>query len=192
MWINNALKFASFALALSVNVTNAQTRAVVRYPSVNYTDVSPHKSAYAHVNGVNLNYLDWGGNGPVLVMVHGIGDDPHIFDDLASRLHDRFHIIAYARRGHGLSEAPPGPYDAARLTEDLRQLVDHLGIQRMSVLGWSMGADEATAFAGKYPERVDKLIYLDGGYDWSTPVFFRAFGGHSRSEQSGRSGCAVT
>jgi hypothetical protein len=40
-----------------------------------------------------------------------------------------------ARRGHGLSDAPPGPYDAATLAEDFRQLVDHLGIQRMSVLG---------------------------------------------------------
>jgi pimeloyl-ACP methyl ester carboxylesterase len=46
----------------------------------------------------------------------------------------------------------------------------------MSVLGWSMGANEGTAFAGQYPERGDKLIYLDGGYDWSTPVFFKAFG----------------
>ena len=176
MQLRNAVKLASLALALSVSLANAQTREVARYPSVNYTDASPHKSAFAQVNGVNLNYLDWGGDGPVLVMMHGIGDDPHIFDDLASRLHDRFRIIAYARRGHGLSDAPPGPYDAATLAEDFRQLADHLGIQRMSVLGWSMGGNEGTAFASQYPERVDKLIYLDGGYDWSTPSFFKAFG----------------
>ena len=166
--LNNAVKLASLALALSVSMANAQTSEVARYPSVNYTDASPHKSAFAHVNGVSLNYLDWGGDGPALVMMHGIGDDPHMFDDLASLLHDRFRIIAYARRGHGLSDAPPGPYDAATLAEDFRQLVDHLAIQRMSVLGWSMGANEGTAYAGQYPERVDKLIYLDGGYDWST------------------------
>ena len=157
-------------------MTNARTSEAARYPRVNYTDASPHQSAFAHVNGVSLNYLDWGGDGPALVMMHGIGDDPHVFDDLASLLHDRFRIIAYARRGHGLSDAPAGPYDAATLAEDFRRLVDHLGIQRMSVLGWSMGGNEGTAYAGQYPERVDRLIYLDGGYDWSTPVFFQAFG----------------
>jgi pimeloyl-ACP methyl ester carboxylesterase len=47
-------------------------------------------------------------------MMHGIGDDPHVFDDLASLLHDRFRIIAYARRGHGLSDAPPGPMTRRR------------------------------------------------------------------------------
>ncbi len=109
MQSSNAVKLASLALTLSVYLANAQTSEVARYPSVNYTDASPHKSAFAHVNGVNLNYLDWGGDGPALVMIHGIGDDPHIFDDLASLLHDRFRIIAYARRGHGLSDAPPGP-----------------------------------------------------------------------------------
>ena len=176
MQLNDAVKLASLALALSVSMANAQTSEVARYPRVNYTDASPHQSAFAQVNGVSLNYLDWGGDGPALVMMHGIGDDPHVFDDLASLLHDRFRIIAYARRGHGLSDAPPGPYDAATLAEDFRQLVDHLGIKRMSVLGWSMGGNEGTAYAGQYPERVDKLIYLDGGYDWSTPVFFKAFG----------------
>ena len=174
--LHNAVKLACLAFLMSVSLASAQTPEVARYPSVNYTDGSPHKSSFAQVNGTKLNYLDWGGDGPVLVMIHGIGDDPHIFDDLASLLRDRFRIIAYARRGHGLSDAPLGPYDAATLTEDFRQLVDHLGVQRMSVLGWSMGGNEGTTFAGQYPERVDKLIYLDGGYDWSTPVFFKAFG----------------
>ena len=126
------------------------------------------------MNGVKLNYLDWGDHGPPLVLIHGIGDDPHIFDDLARLLHDRFHIIAYARRGHGLSGAD-GPYDGDTLVEDLRQLLDALGVQRASFIGWSMGGDEITAFAGRYPARVDRLVYLEGGYDWSTPAFFKAF-----------------
>src|SRR4051794_39346957 len=37
---------------------------VAKYPSVNYTDTSPHKSAFAQVNGIKLNYLDWGGDAP--------------------------------------------------------------------------------------------------------------------------------
>ena len=141
-----------------------------------FIDVSPHRSAFARVNGVRLNYLDWGGDGPPLVMIHGLGDDPHVFDDLALLLRDRFRIVAYARRGHGRSEAPPGPYDPATLVEDLRQLLDHLGILRASLLGWSMGGNEITAFAGQYPSRVERLVYLEAGYDWSTPAFLTAFG----------------
>lgn len=140
-----------------------------------WVDTSPHVSAYAEGDGVRLNYLDWGGNGPPLVMVHGIANSPHNFDDLAPLLRNRFHVLAYARRGHGHSDAPAGPYDSEALVGDLRHLLDSLGIRRASLLGWSMGGDEITEFAGRYPERVDKLIYLEGGYDWSDPAFFAPF-----------------
>lgn len=175
MRLHRTVAVVSAAFVLGVCLAGTPKGEVAKYPSVNYTDVSLHKSAFAHVNGIKLNYLDWGGDGPPLVMIHGIGDDPHIFDDLASLLHDRFRIIAYARRGHGLSDSVE-PYDATTLIEDLRQLVDSLGIQRMSLLGHSMGGDEITAFAGLYPERVEKLVYVEGGYDWSDPAFFKAFG----------------
>jgi pimeloyl-ACP methyl ester carboxylesterase len=87
-----------------------------------------------------------------------------------------FHIIAYARHGHGRSDAPPGPYDGPMLAEDLRQLLGALGIQQVHLLGWSMGGDEITALAGRYPDCVKKLIHLAEAYDWSTPTFFKAFG----------------
>lgn len=136
--------------------------------------VSP-QVRYAAVNGIKLNYLDWGGSGPPIVMIHGIADDPHIFDDVAARLHDHFRIVAYARRGHGHSDSPAGPYDAAALVEDLRQLLDHLKIARTSLVGWSLGGNEMSDFAVRYPDRVDKLIYLESGYDWSEASFGKAF-----------------
>ena len=139
-------------------------------------DPAPYRSAFAEVNGIKLHYLDWGGNGPPLVLVHGIGDNPHVFHDLAAYLRADFRIIAYARRGHGRSDAPPGPYDGPMLTEDLHQLLNALGIQQAHLLGWSMGGNEITELAGRYPERVGKLAYLDAAYDWSTPTFFEAFG----------------
>jgi pimeloyl-ACP methyl ester carboxylesterase len=142
---------------------------------VAWHDPAPHRSAFAQVNGVRLNYLDWGGEGPPLVLIHGFGDSPHVFDDLALRLRSQFHVIAYARRGHGSSDAPAGPYDGATLVEDLRQLLDALGVARTSLLGWSVGGNEITGFAGLYPDRVDKLIYLDAGYDWSDATFLRTF-----------------
>ncbi len=144
-------------------------------PASNWIDTSPHASLFAEGDGVRLNYLDWGGDGPPLVMIHGIADSPHIFDDLAPLLRDRFRVLAYARRGHGHSDAPPGPYDSEVLVGDLRNLLDKLGIERASLLGWSMGGDEITEFAGRYPDRVEKLVYLEGGYDWSDPAFFKPF-----------------
>lgn len=133
------------------------------------------ESVHAQVNGIRLHYLDWGGEGPAVLMLHGIGDDPHIFEDLASRLRDRFRVVAYARRGHGFSDAPGGPYDAATLVSDLGGVLDKAGIHKATLVGWSMGGNEITQFAGERPERVDKLIYLDAGYDWSQPEFFKPF-----------------
>ncbi len=148
----------------------------------NWTDSSPHRSEFVVVNGIRLNVLDWGGTGPALVMIHGLGDSPHVFDDLAPRLRDRFHVIAYARRGHGRSDAT-GPYTGDTLVEDLRQLLDRLGIRRASLLGWSMGGNEITGLAARNPDRVDRLVYLESGYDWSDPEFLRAL--RSRLEELG-------
>ncbi|OCP38561.1 alpha/beta fold hydrolase [Ensifer sp. LC163] len=138
-------------------------------------DASPHSSNFIEANGIRLNYLDWGDNGPPVVMIHGIGDDPHIFDDLANSLKGRFHLIAYARRGHGHSDAPAGPYDHTALVADLKGLLDALAIEKASLIGWSLGGNEITEFAGTYPDRVDKLVYLESGYDWSYPAFLNAF-----------------
>jgi pimeloyl-ACP methyl ester carboxylesterase len=142
-----------------------------------WTDTFPHENGYADAGGIRLNVLDWGGSGPPLVLIHGIADDPHLFDDLAMLLREEFRVVAYARRGHGHSDSPAGPYDPATLVDDLRRLLDHLGIPRASLLGWSMGGNEITKFAGLFPERVDRLVYLEAGYDWSDPSFSSAFEG---------------
>jgi len=163
------------AVTLSAPGERETTMGALAQRSVASSDPFSHRSAFARVNGVRLNYLDWGGAGPPVVMIHGIGDDPHVFDDLASRIRDRFRIVAYARRGHGQSDSPSGPYDAATLVEDLRQLMDHLKISRASLVGWSLGGNEMSDFAGRYPDRVDKLVYLESGYDWSDASFAKAF-----------------
>jgi pimeloyl-ACP methyl ester carboxylesterase len=139
-----------------------------------WSDNSPHKSGFVTANGVRLNYLDWGGSGPALILIPGMGDNPHAFDDLAPAFTDRFRVLAYARRGNGQSDAK-GPYDTATLTEDLRGFMDALGISKAHLGGWSMGGNEITAMAGTHPERVDRIVYLDGGYDWSDPAFAAAF-----------------
>ncbi len=142
--------------------------------SETWLDVSPHKLGFVVANGVRLEYLDWGGSGPALILIHGMGDNPHIFDDLAPEFTGQFHVVAYARRGHGQSEAK-SPYDTVTLTEDLRGFMDALGISKADLVGWSMGGNEITGMAGSYPERVGRIIYFDGGYDWGDPDFATAF-----------------
>jgi pimeloyl-ACP methyl ester carboxylesterase len=170
---NSTRVCALVAIVIGITTACADSKAPVHtslHPA-DWVDSSPHRSEYVIVNGVRLNYLDWGGTKPVLVVVHGEGDSPHLFDDLASSLRDDYHLIAYARRGHGHSDAPTGPYDQGTLVEDLHQLLDHLGIARASLLAWSMGALETTEFAVRYPDRVQGLIYLEAAYDWSDPTF---------------------
>jgi pimeloyl-ACP methyl ester carboxylesterase len=142
-----------------------------------WVDGSPHLTESAEIEGLHLNYLDWGGVGPTVVLVHGLGGNPHIFDDLAPLLREHHHVLAYARRGHGDSDAPSrGPYDLRAMVSDLRGFLDRLRIDRADLVAWSTGGDEVTRFAAVAPERVDKLVYLDAGYDFSDARFLEAYG----------------
>ncbi|MFT3891572.1 MAG: alpha/beta hydrolase [Anaerolineales bacterium] len=128
-------------------------------------DRSPHKSNFVSVNGINLHYLDWGGNGDTLLFLAGMGCNAHIFDDLAPRFIDAFHVMALTRRGHGESDHPETGYDVDTLTEDIRQFLDALGIEKAILAGHSMANVELSHFNALYPERVNKLIFLDAAYD---------------------------
>jgi pimeloyl-ACP methyl ester carboxylesterase len=137
-------------------------------------DAATHSGGFVEASGVRLHYLDWGGSGPALILIHGYGDNPHIFDDIAPAFTDKFRVVAYARRGHGQS-TKAGPFDTGTLTEDLRALMDSLQITRAHLAGWSMGGNEITMMAGRYPDRVDRIVYLDAAYDWADPAVRAAF-----------------
>ena len=135
-----------------------------------WSDASPHKNGFVTANGIRINYLDWGGSGPTLILIHGLGDNPHLYDDFAPAFTDTFRVIAYARRGEGDSEAKE-PYDGETLAQDLLGLMDALGIRKAHLAGFSMGGNEITAIAGMHPERVGRIVYLDSAYDWADPVW---------------------
>ena len=128
-------------------------------------DISPHKSDFVNVNGIRLHYLDWGGKGDVLLFLAGMGCNAHVFDNLATRFTDKFHVMALTRRGHGESDHPETGYDIETLTEDIRQFLDLIGIEKIIMAGHSMASVELSHFSALYPERVIKLIFLDAAYD---------------------------
>lgn len=130
-----------------------------------------YKEGFVQGNGIKLHYLDWGGTGQPLVLIHGFGDSPYLFEDLASSLHNNFRIIAYSKRGHGKSEVVNSDYDNLSLVSDLQLLLDSLKIGKAHLLGWSMGGNDITEFAIRHPERTNKLIYVESGYDLSDEAF---------------------
>src|SRR5512139_241342 len=118
-------------------------------------------SSFVNVNGIRLHYLDWGGAGPTLIFLTGMGSSAYIFNKFAPRFTDKFRVLALTRRGHGDSDYPATGYDAATLVEDIRQFMDCLKIETASLAGHSLAGVELTHFAATYPGRVEKLIYLD-------------------------------
>jgi pimeloyl-ACP methyl ester carboxylesterase len=142
--------------------------------SAAWTDTAAYKSGFVTANGIRLHYLDWGGLGPVLILIHGGLDNAHIFDDLAPAFSDHFRVIAYDLRGHGRSDAK-GSFDTTTRTEDLCGLMDSLGIAKAHLAGWSLAGNDITAMAGIHPERVESIVYLEGAYDWGGPALADAF-----------------
>jgi pimeloyl-ACP methyl ester carboxylesterase len=134
-------------------------------------DTSPHKSYFVHVNGIRLHYLDWGGNGPALLFLAGIGCNAHIFDGFAPLFTDKFHTLALTRRGHGESDYPETGYDIDTLAEDIRLFLDCLQIDRAILVQHSNEGIELAHFAALYPERVLKLVFLEPAYDRNSPKY---------------------
>lgn len=125
------------------------------------------RSDFVVANGVRLHYLDWGGNGPALLLLSGIRDTAHVFDGLAPAFTDRFHVFAFTRRGFGESARPKSGYDTRTRVDDIRAFLDALKIAKVNLIGHSLAGEELTLFAGRYPERVEKLVYFDTLFDHS-------------------------
>lgn len=83
------------------------------------------------VNNVRLHYLDFGGDGPAVILLHGIGHTAHVYREFAPGLTDKYRVIALTRRGHGASDAPPSGYDPVTLAGDIKGAMEALGIE-----GW--------------------------------------------------------
>ena len=114
----------------------------------------------------SLEVLDWGGHGPAIVLLAGLGNSAHVFDRFAPLLADSFHVIGITRRGFGASSQPPSA-ETGRLVADLAAVLDTLGVRRVILIGHSIAGEELSAFGAQYPDRTAALVYLDAAYDRS-------------------------
>ncbi len=124
------------------------------------------KECWAQVGELRMRYLDWGGEGPPVMALHGLASSAHWYDLVAPLLRARFRVIAPDQRGHGQTTQAPTGYDWQSLAEDVVGLMDHLGFSQAAVFGHSWGGNVANNVAARFPQRVSNLVMIDGGFNW--------------------------
>ncbi len=101
------------------------------------------------------------GRAPVLVLIHGVGLDRAMWFGQVEDLARTRKVLTYDMLGHGQSPDPPGPRSMDHFVGQLMALLDHLGLDRVGLAGFSMGSLVARAFALAHPGRVEKLALLN-------------------------------
>lgn len=103
------------------------------------------------------------GSASTAVLVHGLSGNARWWGGVIDRLPADLGIIALDVRGRGDSTDAPPPFDLETIAEDITRSLDHLGVARAIVAGYSMGAWIVALFGLHHPDRVERLVLVDGG-----------------------------
>src|SRR5688572_12373589 len=123
------------------------------------------RSDFVEANGIRLHYTRTGGDGPPLVLAHGVTDNGLCWTPVAEALAPEYDVIMADARGHGRSDAPEHGYTPADQAADLAGLIAALGLGRPILLGHSMGAITTLVLAGTYPQ-LPRAILLEDPPPW--------------------------
>jgi pimeloyl-ACP methyl ester carboxylesterase len=140
-----------------------------------WQDPSPHSVQFVVAEEkVKLEVLDWGGGGRSLVLLAGLGNTAHVFDEFAPKLTAAgYHVYGITRRGYGASggngasSAPEFGYSADRLGDDVLAVIGALKLDRPVLVGNSLAGEELSSVGSRHPEKVAGLIYLDAAYSYA-------------------------
>ena len=118
------------------------------------------------LGGLRFHYLDWGNESlPHVVLLHGGSLQAHTWDMAALLLRDRYHLVALDQRGHGDTDWTPEAELASDGFElmlgDTRAFIEHLGYERIALVGMSMGGMNAIRHAARWPGRLAALGIVD-------------------------------
>jgi 3-oxoadipate enol-lactonase len=123
-------------------------------------------TGFAPTNGTSL-YYEISGDGDPIVLLHGFSFNHRMWDDQLDALAERYMVVRYDLRGFGRSAPSEESYTHA---DDLKALLDHLGIEHTALMGLSLGGGAVINFSVIHPDRVRALIAVDpslGGFPWS-------------------------
>ena len=114
--------------------------------------------------GLRLNWWDWGNEAaPPLLLIHGGLDHGRNWDWIARGLRDEYRVIAFDLRGHGESEwAKASSYPVPDFVVDVDEFLRQQKIERVKIIGHSMGGGISLLFAGVHPHRVERLVAIEG------------------------------
>lgn len=112
---------------------------------------------YADVNGLHLYYETHGAGRPLILLHGGLGSG-EMFGPILPTLAENHHVIAVDLQGHGRTADIDRPLDMRLMADDIAALIEHLGLEKPDLVGYSLGGGVAFHTAVKYPERVGKLV----------------------------------
>lgn len=114
-------------------------------------------------DGVEIQLAIWEGEGKKILAVHGLTANCRCWDAMVAKLSPRHQFLAMDLRGRGRSARPPSGYSIETHGRDILGLLHDLGLNRVVLMGHSLGAFISLAFAAQNPGRVSQLILIDGG-----------------------------
>jgi pimeloyl-ACP methyl ester carboxylesterase len=136
-------------------------------------DLPPHgNSQIVTVNGVRLWYERWGqgSDSPVLLLHGGLANSNYFGLLIPALLARHYQVIAVDSRGHGRSTRDAKPYSYELMAQDVLALLDHLGVRRVSIVGWSDGGIVGLVLAIDHADRVDRLYAFGSNADTSGAI----------------------
>lgn len=120
--------------------------------------MKPNEQA-VHCRDIDIAYSECGEGAP-LILLHGNGEDRHVFDGILSPLTQRFHVYALDTRGHGQTSRGIAPFSINTFADDLLCFMDALGIERAHIVGFSDGGNIAMTFALSHNNRLSSLVLI--------------------------------
>jgi pimeloyl-ACP methyl ester carboxylesterase len=122
----------------------------------------PFSVQYRTIHGYRRAYVK-AGSGPAILLIHGIGDSSDTWRPVLDQLAQNFTVIAPDLLGHGRSEKPRADYSIAGYANGMRDLLSVLEIDRVTVVGHSLGGGVAAQFAYQFPDRCERLVLVGSG-----------------------------
>ena len=179
--------FACVALALALaHAAGAEPQWLTLPPTP--TLPKPAASGYAAVNGIKIWYASFGKGAPVILLHGGLGHSGNWGKQVAALTAAGHRAIVIDSRGHARSTRDERTYSYELMAGDARAVMDHLGLDRAAIVGWSDGACVALVLASQAPERVAGVFFFACNMDPSgvkeldetNPLLGRCFGRHAK------------